>query len=76
MSNITIAGKIERQTWGVEYIRPSNSSLRALGGALVSSSNDDAGNGSWSHSPTEEWEFPDGSRLEVDYSRCGEIRPW
>ena len=71
---ITIAGAFERETWGVEYIRPSNSSLRAAGGVLVSSSNDGAGNGSWSHSPTDLWEFPDGSRLEVAFSDCGEWR--
>ena len=70
----TIAGAFERETWGVEYIRPSNSSLRAAGGVLVSSSNDGAGNGSWSHSPTDLWEFPDGSQLEVAFSGCGEFR--
>ena len=72
----TIAGAFEQETWGVEYIRPSNSSLRAAGGVLVSSSNDGAGNGSWSHSPTDLWEFPDGSRLEVAFSGCGECREW
>lgn len=72
----TIAGAFEQETWGVEYIRPSNSSLRAAGGVLVSSSNDGAGNGSWSHSPTELWQFPDGSRLEVAFSDCGECRKW
>ena len=72
----TIAGTFERQTWGVEYARPSSSSLRAAGGELVSSSNDGAGNGSWSHSPTDLWEFPDGSRLEVAFSDCGECRKW
>lgn len=71
----TIAGAFEQETWGVEYIRPSNSSLRAAGGVLVSSSNDGAGNGSWSHSPTDLWEFPDGSRLEVAFSGCGECAP-
>ena len=72
----TLAGAFERQTWGVEYIRPSNSSLRAAGGVLISSSNDGAGNGSWSHSPTDLWEFPDGSRLGVSASGCGECRKW
>ena len=71
--NITIAGAFERQTWGVEYARPSNSSLRAAGGELVSSSNDGAQNGSWSHSPTDLWRFPDGSLLEVAFSDCGEV---
>lgn len=74
MTTTTIAGAFEQETWGVEYIRPSNSSLRAAGGVLVSSSNDGAGNGSWSHSPTDLWEFPDGSRLEVAFSSCGECR--
>ena len=69
---ITIAGAFERETWGVEYVRPSSSSLRAAGGELVSSSND---RGSYSHSPTEMWEFPDGSRLRVTYSDCGEWSP-
>lgn len=76
MTTTTIAGAFEQETWGVEYIRPSNSSLRAAGGVLVSSSNDGAGNGSWSHSPTDLWEFPDGSRLEVAFSGCGECRKW
>lgn len=75
MTTTTIAGAFEQETWGVEYIRPSNSSLRAAGGVLVSSSNDGAGNGSWSHSPTDLWEFPDGSRLEVAFSGCGECAP-
>lgn len=68
----TIAGAFERQTWGVEYCRPSNSSLRAAGGELIASSND---KGSYSHSPTDMWEFPDGSRLEVAFSGCGECVP-
>ena len=70
----TIAGAFERETWGVEYVRPQNSLLREAGGVLISSSNDGAGNGSWSHSPTDLWEFPDGSRLEVAFSGCGECR--
>lgn len=72
MKNTTIAGAFERQTWGVEYDRPSNSSLRAAGGELVASSN---GRGGCSHSPTEMWEFPDGSRLRVTCSGCGEWAP-
>lgn len=75
MTTTTIAGAFEQETWGVEYVRPSNSSLRAAGGVLVSSSNDGAGNGSWSHSPTDLWEFPDGSQLEVAFSGCGECAP-
>ena len=73
MTTITIAGAFERETWGVEYARPSNSSLRAAGGVLISSSND---NGGYSHSPTDLWEFPDGSRLRVTCSDCGECRKW
>ena len=69
----TIAGAFERQTWGVDYVRPQNSLLREAGGVLISSSND---NGSYSHSPTDMWEFPDGSRLRVAYSDCGECRKW
>lgn len=69
----TIAGAFEEESWGVEYIRPSNSSLREAGGELVSSSND---NGGYSHSPTDLWEFPDGSRLLVTCSDCGEYRKW
>ena len=65
----TIAGAFERETWGVEYARPTGKSLREAGGELVASSND---KGSYSHSPTEIWEFPDGSRLRVTYSDCGE----
>ena len=71
-TTITIAGAFERETWGVEYARPTGKSLREAGGVLISSSNDGAGNGSWSHSPTDVWEFPDGSRLRVTYSDCGE----
>ena len=69
----TIAGAFERQTWGVDYVRPQDSLLREAGGELVASSND---NGSYSHSPTEMWEFPDGSRLRVTCSDCGECRKW
>ena len=70
-TNTTIAGAFERQTWGVDYVRPQGSLLREAGGELVTSSND---NGSYSHSPTEMWEFPDGSRLRVTHSDCGECR--
>ena len=65
----TIAGAFERETWGVEYARPTGKSLREAGGELVASSNDKGG---YSHSPTEIWEFPDGSRLRVTCSDCGE----
>ena len=72
-NTITIAGAFERKTWGVDYVRPQDSLLREAGGELVASSND---NGSYSHSPTDLWEFPDGSRLRVAYSDCGECRKW
>ena len=71
MNTNTIAGAFEQETRGVEYVRPQGSLLRAAGGVLISSSND---NGGWSHSPTEMWEFPDGSRLRVTCSDCGECR--
>ena len=71
----TIARRIEREsgTWGCEYRRPWGWYLRDLGGVCLESSNDGAGNGSWSHSPTELWEFPDGSQLEVAFSGCGAV---
>ena len=67
----TIAGAFEQETWGVDYVRPQDSLLREAGGELISSSND---NGGGSHSPTDLWEFPDGSRLLVTCSDCGECR--
>ena len=73
MTTTTIAGAFERESWGVEYIRPQDSLLREAGGVLIASSNDGAGNGSWSHSPTELWQFPDGSQLEVAFSDCGAV---
>lgn len=69
----TIAGAFEQESWGVDYVRPQDSLLREAGGVLISSSND---NGSYSHSPTDLWEFPDGSRLRVAFSECGEYRKW
>lgn len=67
------AQKIERtvddrfyETHG--YARPSDTWLRdEFGGRIVESSNYDAGNGGFSLSPTDVWEFPDGSRLSVSY---------
>ncbi len=53
-----------------QYCRPNNAQLRAAGGVLVSSSNDEQSNGGWSFSPTDEWRFPDGSELTVAYSMC------
>ena len=74
----TIAGRFVRESgeWDGEYARPWGATLRAAGGVCLQSSNDGAENGGWSHSPTEVWEFPDGSSLEVRYSGCAEIRPW
>lgn len=69
----TIAGAFEQESWGVDYVRPQDSLLREAGGVLISSSND---NGSHSHSPTDLWEFPDGSHLRVAFSECGEYRKW
>lgn len=68
----TIAGAFEQENWGVDYVRPQDSLLREAGGVLISSSND---NGSYSHSPTDLWEFPDDSRLRVTCSGCGEWAP-
>ena len=72
----TIAQTLERESGSCEgeYARPLGFQLRALGGVCLESSNDGAGNGSWSHSPTDLWEFPDGSRLAVAFSGCGECR--
>ena len=67
----TIAGAFEQASWGVDSVRPQNRLLREAGGELVTSSNE---NGSYSHSPTEIWEFPAGSRLRVTCSDCGECR--
>ena len=49
------------------YSRPRDSELRdEFGGSLVSSSND--GESIISFSPTDVWEFPDGSRVEIGCS--------
>ena len=49
------------------YCRPRDSELRdEFGGSLVSSSND--GESIISFSPTDVWEFEDGSRVEIAYS--------
>ena len=49
------------------YSRPRDSELREeFGGRMVSSSND--GESIISFSPTDVWEFPDGSRAEIAYS--------
>lgn len=49
------------------YCRPKDSEIREeFGGSLVSSSNDGAAVTSFS--PTDVWEFEDGSRVEIAYS--------
>ena len=55
-----------------EYIRPLDSKIEAAGGIMIASSNwDDEGRETaQSFSPTETWEFPDGSILQVGYSFC------
>ena len=71
----TIAGQFVRQSgsWDGNYCRPWGAALRQAGGVCIRSSNDGQGNGGWSHSPTEEWKFPDGSYLEVAFSDCHEF---
>lgn len=49
------------------YSRPPKAELEAYGGVCTYSSNDGNHSG-WSFSPTEEWEFPDGSVIEIGYS--------
>ena len=49
-----------------DYARLSDHYLRSLGGRLVASSND--GEFIVSFSPTDTWEFPDGSRAIIGYS--------
>lgn len=48
------------------YSRPRDSEIAAFGGRLISSSND--GESVISCSPTDVWEFEDGSRAEIAYS--------
>ena len=48
------------------YRRPRDGELRYFGGRLISSSND--GESIISFSPTDVWEFPDGSRAEIGCS--------
>ena len=48
------------------YLRLQDKELKELGGVLTWSSND--GERDISFSPTERWEFEDGSVLEVGYS--------
>ena len=70
----TIAGYFVRESASYgDYCRPWGAIMRSAGGVCIRSSNDGAGNGSLSHSPTEEWKFPDGSYLEVGFSACREF---
>ena len=48
------------------YSRPCDSEIAAFGGRLISSSND--GESVISFSPTDVWEFPDGSLAEISCS--------
>ena len=50
------------------YRRPRDSELAAFGGRLISSSND--GESVISFSPTDVWEFPDDSRVEIGCSNA------
>ena len=56
------------------YCRPNDNHLAAVGGQKLQSSNWDHNGQSitsgYSFSPTDLWEFKDGSRLEVAYSGC------
>lgn len=56
------------------YCRPSDLALGTAGGIKTESSNWDADGATvpsgYSFSPTDVWEFPDGSSLVVDYSGC------
>lgn len=48
------------------FSRPRDPEVAAFGGRLVSSSND--GEAVISFSPTDVWEFEDGSRAQIAYS--------
>ena len=50
------------------YSRPRDSEIAAFGGRLISSSND--GESVISFSPTDVWEFEDGSRVEIGCSNA------
>lgn len=56
------------------YCRPSDLALGTAGGIKTESSNWGADGATvtsgYSFSPTDVWEFPDGSTLIVDYSGC------
>ncbi len=61
----TIAQQIEAESYDEDgYSRPSPA------GKLIWSSNWHSGTSGWSFSPTEIYEFEDGSKLEVGYSGC------
>lgn len=78
---MNIAEKIEANSFWYDmdycngqYLRPSEKELVANSGVLIFSSNyEDNGElktSGISFSPTEIWEFPDNSQLEVTYSGC------
>ena len=72
MTDITLtsAEKVVRFAYSMRedgfYCRPRDGELRDFGGRLISSSND--GESIISFSPTDVWEFEDGSRVEIAYS--------
>ena len=74
MTDITLtsAEKVVRFAYSMRddgfYCRPRDGELRDFGGRLISSSNDGAS--LVSCSPTDVWEFPDGSRVEIGYSNA------
>ena len=69
-NTLTSAEKVVRFAYSMRedgfYCRPRDGELRDFGGRLISSSND--GESIISFSPTDVWEFGDGSRVEVGYS--------
>jgi len=69
----TTAARIELECEAEgRYARPSGRYLREQGGKCLSSSNDGVGNGGYSFSPDEQWQFEDQSILMVSYSYCRE----
>ena len=74
--NISIAQKVVVFAYSLRedgfYCRPRDSELRdEFGGRMISSSND--GESVISFSPTDVWEFGDGSRVEVGYSNAAAL---
>lgn len=72
MTDITLtsAEKVVRFAYSLRedgsYCRPRDGEIRAFGGRMISSSND--GESIISFSPTDVWEFEDGSRVEIAYA--------